>query len=247
MTLVAWMLVLVGCGGSRGLTHIGAIDVYRFEHESTDVYVLSKGESLVMIDSGYERNAPTLDLDMRSQRLDPTHLKAVVLTHGHADHAGGARYFRERYGARVVAGKGDAAMLAKGANEPLCPTGLLGRYRYDTDQSATYTPLGADVLVDAPFPLRELTGIDALVLPLPGHTSGSLVVKIDGAVFAGDLFRGSLVGGGAATHLYMCDVAQNRRDIQHLVKDLAPDAATFFVGHFGAVSRDAVLATFVDP
>ena len=109
----------------------------------------------------------------------------------------------------------------------------------------TTTPFGADVLVDAPFPLAELTGIDAVVLPVPGHTSGSLIVKIAGAAFVGDLFRGSLVGGGAATHLYMCDVAQNRRDIQHVVKDLAPDAATFFVGHFGPVSRDAVVATFL--
>jgi hypothetical protein len=46
---------------------------------------------------------------------------------------------------------------------------------------------------------------------------------------------------GAATHLYMCDLEGNKRDVARLLNDLAPGAQTFFVGHFGPGSRADVL------
>ena len=236
---------VAGCSsGSHAQRRLGEIDVHTFERDSTNVYVLARGTSLVMIDSGYERNAAALDHAMRTAGLDPSHVRAVVLTHGHADHAGGARYFQQHYGARVIAGRGDEGMLSTGHNEALCPTGVLGSLRHGTDQGATYTPVTPDVLVDEPLDLASVAGIDARVIPLPGHTHGSLVAVIAGAAFVGDLFRGSLVGSGAEVHLYMCDVPHNRIDIQHLLNDLAPGATVFFPGHFGALDRSRVVDRF---
>ena len=220
------------------------MSVHTFTADNTNVHVVAQGRSLVMIDSGYERGAAALDAAMRAEGLDPADLRAVIVTHGHADHAGGARYFQQRYGARVVAGSGDRGMLSTGRNERLCPTGLIARLRVSTDRSAIYTPTTPAVAVGDVTSLAPITGVDGQVIPLPSHTPGSLVVVIGGAAFVGDLFRGEIVGSGATEHFYMCDLAANRADVQRLLRDAAFGATVFFPGHFGPVERADVLDAF---
>lgn len=141
VALVALVLLalVAGCGTRHAVARVGALTVHTFTRDQAHAYVIAQGRSLVMVDSGYERNAASLDAAMRDERLDPADLRAVVITHGHADHAGGARYFQQRYGARVIAGRGDLPMLATGRNEPICPTGLIARIRRSGDEGAPGT------------------------------------------------------------------------------------------------------------
>ncbi|ADJ48964.1 beta-lactamase class B [Amycolatopsis mediterranei S699] len=44
---------------------------------------------------------------LRSLGADPATVKYVVVTHGHGDHFGGAQYFADNYGARVLAAPAD--------------------------------------------------------------------------------------------------------------------------------------------
>jgi glyoxylase-like metal-dependent hydrolase (beta-lactamase superfamily II) len=66
-----------------------------------------------------------------------------------------------------------------------------------------------------------------------------VVVEVGGALFVGDLFRGSIIGRRAHTHFYMCDLQDNADDIDALLQ-IVPDATVFFPGHFGPVRRSAV-------
>ena len=102
-------------------------------------------------------------------------------------------------------------------------------------------------MVERAIALEEVASIPGTIAPLPGHTPGSLVVIVPGAVLVGDLFRGSIVGSSAEVHFYMCDLEDNRRDVQALLKDLAPRAETFFPGHFGPLSRESVVERFAAP
>jgi glyoxylase-like metal-dependent hydrolase (beta-lactamase superfamily II) len=222
----------------------GPLTVYTFQRDSANVHLVVEGEALLLVDSGYETNAKELERDIRRAGFEPSRIRALVLTHGHADHAGGARYFHEHFHIPVIAGSGDRAMLGAGRNETLCSTGLLGDLRHSTDQNAKFSSTSADVWVSAPAPLAPLTGIEGSIVPMPGHTRGSLVVVIGDIALVGDLFRGSLLGSGAATHLYMCDLDANRRDVARLLGHVAPRARLFFVGHFGPAPRGAVASHF---
>jgi hydroxyacylglutathione hydrolase len=217
--------------------------IHTFKRAYANAHVIAKGDQMIMVDSGLEENGPALAEDLRRAGLEPSKLTAIVITHGHADHAGGASYFKRTFSTRIVAGSGDVSMLASGKNEPLCPTDAQARSRVARDQQATFTPLKADVLVDGELTLDE---IPVRILAVAGHTQGSLVVVVGDAVLVGDLFRGAIVGSSAEVHFYMCDLVDNVSDIRQLLKTAAPQAQLFFTGHFGPVSRAAVEARFAE-
>jgi glyoxylase-like metal-dependent hydrolase (beta-lactamase superfamily II) len=237
------LLLLAGCATTSRSARSG-FEVYTFTHSSTNAHVVVQDGASFLFDTGYEKNASKLDEDLRAAGIDPAKLKAVIISHGHGDHAGGALYFHQRYGVPVIIGEGDQGMYTTGKMEPLCPTGLIGNLRHREDEGSTYSPSAPDTIVPDTLDLKELTGIDAKVIRLPGHTNGSMIVVLGDVALVGDLFRGSIVGSGAETHFYQCDLDLNRKNVAKLLSDLAPNAQVFFVGHFGPVSRESVSEHF---
>ena len=228
--------------GSASVEPIGSdVVVHSFAIDSTNAHLVVGPRGMFLFDAGLQHNAEQLESAIRDAGLDPARLRAVIISHGHADHAGGAKHFQRKFGTPVIAGHADAALFETGRNDTLCPTNAMARLRHDDDQAASYEPLRPDVLVDARRDLEPLTGIAGELWPAPGHTPGSLLVKVGSAVFVGDLFRGAIVGDSAEVHFYMCDLAQNQRQLRQLLQSDASAATRFFTGHFGPVSRARVV------
>jgi len=110
--------------------------------------------------------------------LDGKRLHALVLTHMHFDHTGGAAAIQEGTGAMAYAHPPDARALAEGDGDLTC-SGWLGQRQ----RPLRITPLKDGEVIDC-----GNAGLE--VLHTPGHTAGSICL-LDRAT--GDLFSGDTV------------------------------------------------------
>src|SRR5207244_9404203 len=125
-----------------------------------------------LVDSGFQREAGPLKEQMAKLGLDWRRVRAILLTHVHADHSGGAQHLREVTGAKVYAGVHDAGVLKAGGP----PEAIFSWVRWAGPALALREqahPTTVDV---------ELTDAEAVqvgdtcfqVLATPGHTTGSM-------------------------------------------------------------------------
>jgi glyoxylase-like metal-dependent hydrolase (beta-lactamase superfamily II) len=78
-------------------------------------YAIKTSDGLVLVDSGIEPNAALVTEQLRELGLDPSALRVILLTHGHADHVLGAEHLRSTTGAKIYAGRRDVPPLRAGA------------------------------------------------------------------------------------------------------------------------------------
>jgi glyoxylase-like metal-dependent hydrolase (beta-lactamase superfamily II) len=147
-------------------------------------YVVEAGDGLILIDTGLDADAKPLIAQMGALGLDWRRTRAILLTHVHADHSGGARYLAQQTGAKVYAGAGDVSVLeAGGPHEALFSNFYLGR------ENGHPTP------IDVPLKGGEVIAVGDVrveALAVPGHTPGSICYLLRRGnrriLFGGDVF-----------------------------------------------------------
>jgi len=151
----------------------------------TAVYVIHTSAGLILIDAGYPDEAESVLLPgLKALRLDPSQVRYVIVTHGHSDHFGAARYFQETYGAKIFLSAADWDLLeapqAKGKGAPAA------------------TPRRDQVVADE----QPIALGDAKILPIlvPGHTNGALALIFPvfdrGKKYMAGLFGGTVLSAG---------------------------------------------------
>jgi glyoxylase-like metal-dependent hydrolase (beta-lactamase superfamily II) len=118
----------------------------------------------------------------------PAPLHEVLLTHGHDDHTGAAAGLRDRTGARLVASRGEAGVIAR--ERPAPPPRLadweVPIFEQVTPNVPEAPPAVADRLVDPGDRLGWEH--DAVIVAAPGHTPGQIAAwfEADRVLIAGD-------------------------------------------------------------
>ena len=149
----------------------------------SSAYVIETSDGLVLIDSGLENDAAPLKREMAKLGLDWRKVRAVLLTHAHGDHCGGAEHLRKAIGAKVYAGQGDAAVIKAGG-----PREAVFSTFYMPNHVGTPTKVDIELQGDE---LITVGNVQIRALAAPGHTPGSMCYLIERgnvrALFGGDV------------------------------------------------------------
>ena len=149
-------------------------------------YLLTAGDALYMIDCGTPEGFPQIIANIRSLGFDPARIRAVYATHGHYDHIGAGRLFRERFGTKLYVHALDRHAVEDGDSE-LTSASLLYGVRSD--------PIPVDGELDESFALDVDAGHITL-LHTPGHTPGSCCFILEHVIGMTLLIAGDTLHGG---------------------------------------------------
>ena len=174
-------------------------------------YIVKNAEFTIVIDPGGAA-------DMIFEAAD-RHIDAILLTHGHFDHAGGSARLASLTGAPIYVHKEDAAMLSD-AKESMA-----------TQFGFSFDAVTPNVLFEDNETLTW-GNLSFRTLHTPGHTAGSTCFLVGDCLFSGDTLFAGTVGIFAP---------EKKRQMQSSVRRLAslPPHTKLYPGHEGTSTIEA--------
>lgn len=75
-------------------------------------WAITTSQGIILLDAIYDYSIEAeVDGGLRKLGLNPADIKYVVVSHGHLDHAGGAKFLQEKYGPRLLMSAADYDLL----------------------------------------------------------------------------------------------------------------------------------------
>ena len=153
-----------------------------------NAYLVNGGDELALIDSGAGLGTSAILRNIEEDGFDIRKLTKIVLTHHHADHAGGCKRLREITGARICIHEAGAQLARRGNPEEIGLTvakhsGLYSRsYTFDAFEADCHIGDGQDVAVGT---------VRLRTFHTPGHSQDCACFYLDGesgrCLFSGDV------------------------------------------------------------
>jgi metallo-beta-lactamase class B len=75
-------------------------------------WAITTSQGIIVLDAIYDYSVEAeVDEGLRKLGLNPADIKYVIISHGHGDHAAGAKYLQEKFGARLIMSAADYDLL----------------------------------------------------------------------------------------------------------------------------------------
>jgi len=116
-------------------------------------WAITTSQGIILLDAIFDYAVEAeVDEGLRKLGLNPADIRYVIISHGHLDHAGGAKFLQEKYGARLIMSAADYDLLDQ--------------------QNPAWKPKRDMVATDGmPLTLGDVTMTLYLT---PGHTEGTI-------------------------------------------------------------------------
>ncbi|MGZ6267994.1 MAG: MBL fold metallo-hydrolase [Candidatus Limnocylindrales bacterium] len=170
---------LVG-GGDYGFNLTHRLDCH--------VYAIDTGEEIVLIDAGFGPGTGEILDQIRADGLDPSRISRIVVTHYHADHAGGSAAMVRATGAELWAPTEAAHTIRVADADQIGLTWAQSFGFYPADYVWEPCDVAHEYRDGERIPAGSLT-LEAVATP--GHCMGHYVLRLEGRdrsyLFASDL------------------------------------------------------------
>lgn len=198
---------LVGSGSTGfGLTHPA----------DCHVYLLDGGQEVALVDAGVGLDQAEILHNVRRDGFDPQRIWHLLLTHAHADHAGGTAGLREALPDLHVYAAPEAARYVREGDEQAINLHLAKEVGlFPGDYVFHPAPVEEELHEGEAVPVGDL---ELQVIETPGHCSGHLCFLMDHAgprhLFAGDaIFYGGKI---LMQRIWDCDLQAYLQSIKKL-------------------------------
>ena len=181
-------------------------------------YALLGEDSGLLIDTGCGR----MNIKRLAERLFEGRPYDVVLTHGHAHHAGGTGFFPRVYGAEAVGDQPAEVVVSRDFSQPACP-------------APAWKP---EVLPLHTGDIFDLGGREVLCIRTPGHSEGS-------CSFCDSQSGIAFVGDACGHEMHVACVADALTGLM-LLKRICPDINRIYPGHVDYTDYRALPVSVLD-
>jgi hydroxyacylglutathione hydrolase len=186
------------------------------------IYAVDCGDGIVLVDTGSGLEPELVEANMRQDGFDPDRIVMILITHTHADHAGGCYWWKQRTGCHLAVPEGERGWI-EGAQEigPVLEVAKrAGIYPQDYELKTAEVDVG---LRDGQ--VLEVGRCQFRAIEVAGHIPHHMCyeAELDGrrVLFSGD----AVMYGGALLlqNVPGCSLDDYRRDMPKLA-DLAIDS-----------------------
>jgi metallo-beta-lactamase class B len=136
-------------------------NLYFVGEQEFSAWAMSTSQGIILLDAIFDYSVEAeVDEGLKKLGLNPADIRYVVISHGHLDHAGGAKFLQEKYGARLLMSAADYDLLDqqnptwKPKRDMVVTDGYtltLG----DTTMTLYVTPGHTEGTVSSVFPVRD--------------------------------------------------------------------------------------------
>lgn len=152
-------------------------EIHRIKCGNGNCYIIENGTDGILVDTGKKEFANKV-----VEQCKAYHVKLIVLTHAHFDHAENAARISDALGIPIGMNKKDCNLIQSNTNQVLSAESFLGKIvlsvslkDFKVREMEEFKP---DIFLNDGDSLSSY-GIDANIIALPGHTEGSIGVDVE--------------------------------------------------------------------
>lgn len=187
-------------------------------------YVVKALGGDILIDTGEARYRDSIEMWLLNYNI-----KKILLTHGHSETAGNAKYFSKLFDAPVYMSKYDYELVSGRSDRNVYSVGLTGAALSFLEERKRSKPVEIfDVykFIDENTDISDELGTDCKIYSAEGHTKGSLAFLFGRDLYMGDAVMNVIYPCFPA----ICESPKRARLFITRLKDIAPERILFTHG-----------------